>query len=1610
MSLWTDGLEPVPRTGSATRPEAAGDFVTSGANEVLDFSNRPPQCTVVHLLKRADGTYTLFVDGMAQDGRDVELLRFFGPHVDPDTNASIIGPVRIAALAEEGAIPPESVSVRLKSECRQHAVSSDPVVDVLQVADLPIGSPDVPRLETVVVPFPVVHTPPPHVFLRDVKYLKEAEAKKIGKLVGFALQYFLGIFGMVGLSAVEGRLSLPNLKAIYRGPVLVVQTVLAKLGFGKSPFDIEKERENLEQDSNAWGFVGAAASALSGSTMTIVNGIANMFRPTTATNRVDARSEEETLSMFESLATFWRLTTLSKLLSEIPVADVKWLTSIPDPNTDYDVVVDNRFKAVTGVTDKISQAFTTPVHATPTPRRFKFTIPQISKSLKTMSKFSETLPDNNAKSDTLIPLRAQSMLRESLLAEWIMQRESVVFNSQYQKLQEDRQKNEPGTSQPASEPGTAEVMAALFADAATSGFRYPSMSPPDFTGFNPEVLNKNTASLVIEIVVSDSNKSILPEVWSIRADTSVGIAAGHVRREHEHAELKSTVQKFEEDMRDPDKPVHKNSFFRLYFMVERFFRRVGNTSDRWVTLSPIGQLFTGMMGVTRNRLSSQIPKIERYFCDYNSTPADFVRNSTNVDAPKFVDEDAIFHVRGHRLFTKFKLSGSVPQSNESFFDSEDSVEGSSRGVDPIHDAINELNSTLREFRHSVDALLAGIDAMSETRSMIVQAHEKNPGLAFEISLLPALRPRLQPGAIPPLEIVEAAFVASTRIRNASDAEKIDAIVGRENGNPRGQAEHRLRRDIEALCGFADVWTDRLVSRWSIPATTAVAVGCHRQTIHDLRGARLLFECCTDYGLLSRHDLIFRFPHGRAVWSLLNALGHWDRPRGTAVRFRRIVKDPIGPHKDDVEILRAYASLSFPPEAEARGSEQLRAFQSRIAALPIEKAARIPIGPIQNTLCILPVSAIHRTAQLEYSPTEKAMALYGIDCERRCDLACQALNLNPDVPSALALRSYAFLEAMTNASDARTTSAEDAWSALVREHREPETPAFRAPSDSKGLVDRNAALRIDIDDEFVVNSGSALELAERLAMLSVGDGADSAGRFYVPYGYGSDPPTPLPFGFMSATAIETVPVYVPGLSAAASALLEDAATPPTVELLDKGPGDLDPMYVHVERKTATPLRVRVRLATCYETVDAAVWNGPEPWTPERLKRRVLPEDVETHGESDAERKLRHGASVIAWNAERILQALLLIAPGRPGAVVRLPPSPRSAVDVSLFEMDYRRTITEAQARIDGQRRAMRSMLETVTTVGSELWPQLKLLLHDFSWMQRDASWYQYRNEVDYTAPASSAFDFEIPGEGEYGREEIETGGYGEKAIYDLLQSVIDVYKHMKRGGETPEDVAMFKDQEDRLQTLKQAWPDPDEVRKNLDDAALKEKRDKFAFPEGESFADHYKREIELILEPYEAYVERISKDTNVLEQIKDYKPQLSSYGATVPLFREWVHNRIDFMQNILNNYDASKVELDAYIRAKNKSVIQYQYQLNSNASTPEANRVNGYARKAYVRAAALALTMAQTVLPAEEMPKLTFEEPLSPEEQSELATISDMNVQQAITYSEACTILAADAGR
>ena len=232
----------------------------------------------------------------------------------------------------------------------------------------------------------------------------------------------------------------------------------------------------------------------------------------------------------------------------------------------------------------------------------------------------------------------------------------------------------------------------------------------------------------------------------------------------------------------PETKFHTNRFFRMYFEVERFFRRTYNTSSNWVTLSPIGQLFTGMMGVTRHRLSNQIPKIERYFCNRSSYPAQFVERYTTFEDPT-LRQGSVFHVRGHKLFTKFKLSGACRKATNRFSITKTASKALRAEWPPS--TTPSANSTARfESSGTLSTRYSPVSTRGQRlRSMIVQAHEKNPGLAFEVSLLPALRPRLQPGAIPPLEIVEAAFVASTRIRNTSDAEKIDAIVGLENAIP-----------------------------------------------------------------------------------------------------------------------------------------------------------------------------------------------------------------------------------------------------------------------------------------------------------------------------------------------------------------------------------------------------------------------------------------------------------------------------------------------------------------------------------------------------------------------------------------------------------------------------------------------------------------------------------------------------------------------------------------------------------------------------------------------------------------------------------------------------------
>ena len=374
MSLWTDGLEPVPRTGSATRPEAAGDFVTSGANEVLDFSNRlrsarSSTCSNAPMARTRSSSTAWRRMGETSNCA-VSLVRTW---TRTRTRRSL---ARYASPRWRRRAPSRpSVSVRLKSECRQHAVSSDPVVDVLQVADLPVGSPDVPRLETVVVPFPVVHTPPPHVFFRDVKFLKEAEAKKIGKLVGYALSYFLPILGMLVLSG--SRLTVPA-NAILRGPMLTFLTILSKFGIGPNPYEFFREKAkadkaDAEEQKANWGITAMAGmlySALVSSAVPTekLRNIVKAMDPTRQrTGRIDATPEEATLSFWESFLTFFRMTNAAELISKIPTDDLTVLTREPDPSQTGKEQREQQLNAVVNVSEKLSKLIVAPISETRTP-------------------------------------------------------------------------------------------------------------------------------------------------------------------------------------------------------------------------------------------------------------------------------------------------------------------------------------------------------------------------------------------------------------------------------------------------------------------------------------------------------------------------------------------------------------------------------------------------------------------------------------------------------------------------------------------------------------------------------------------------------------------------------------------------------------------------------------------------------------------------------------------------------------------------------------------------------------------------------------------------------------------------------------------------------------------------------------------------------------------------------------------------------------------------------------------------------------------------------------------------------------------------------------------
>ena len=272
--------------------------------------------------------------------------------------------------------------------------------------------------------------------------------------------------------------------------------------------------------------------------------------------------------------------------------------------------------------------------------------------------------------------------------------------------------------------------------------------------------------------------------------------------------------------------------------------------------------------------------------------------------------------------------------------------------------------------------------------------------------------------------------------------------------------------------------------------------------------------------------------------------------------------------------------------------------------------------------------------------------------------------------------------------------------------------------------------------------------------------------------------------------------------------------------------------------------------------------------------------------------------------------------------------------------------------------MREEIEALTVFGSELWSGLKDILTNYSWIRETAVFGRYRNEADYTAPASSGLDFFIPGNDdlEYGNEALDTG-----ALSDLYEGVKSFLKKVHK--KAWQDSAMFKENNKKLEALRTAWR-PDATRKKLDSDSLNDQRRAFSpdpdplMPvDRKAFEYYYKTKTGEILRAYKQYIDEIFDDPSYADELKDIQTR-----PDVAKVEQEMFEKIDSMQVRLDNYDEAKIALTAIQGERDGLVVEHQNWQQGTLSTPAMEAANRYSRKATSAPRCSALAMAQTVLP------------------------------------------------
>jgi len=1213
MSLWSDGLEAVPRTGSATRPAAAGGFVRQRSSDrdapVLGMDERVPKCTVVHVLKQKDNTYEAFVDGIAQDFdptevvKEVKLRRFFGPHYDPVTETTIVGPVRICALVEDGALPPERIVVRLMCDFRQELSDRTESV-VMSSSELSPGRMDSPVLDSVVTPFPSIHTPPPAVRLEDRRKKQVQDATKYNKMFSSFLLMIIPALLSVSMPAtlaailftfggfrfaetIQSPENLPDVISSLTRPGTWQQSI-DRFTSG-DPIDAEDQKTYLKALISVFGLIA-------------------MMLPHTSVGGVMETMDQSTLS-----ALMMNKGSDNKALISLLTFGVKGASALKVP-------------------ERV--------------RTFKYTVRQLIDALKLIANFSTGKESHHA-----IDLRRNDFVREGVIADWIMQSDAGfdLPEINLDSFGEDAR----GAS------------AAVFDGISSNGVLHSATKwRMNFTGFDTSILQRDRVRLYIEIEVEDSQQpTSLPLTWRVKASHSVGIQAGNIGKAAEMQELKQTIKQFKEKVATQD--ASDNHFLRRRFKIPASaWNKIWSTVAEDIRrVGPIGQIFAGMVAVTKYRLSSQTTKLSSVLTNPDSVPQRYIDEMSRSGRKlNFVDPGHIIRIFGHRVRTASVLFGAVRVPTETGLDNTHEEDGPSRGQPAIQDASAEATRFMRRFSSAARNILDNYESDSSTRCMVLQCYQAQSAFVPNVAL--PCRPYSMPTTTPPVEIADAE-VAVGPLPFELHVQLLQMI-----GEPHSEGAldtPKQKKNAPALSAYSDVFVQGLLQSSARPRQLSLVSGPHRLLKLKAARAKPIVKASLMHGCLDMDDPIFLLPGGVEARALFHATGAWERTYALNLAGGATVAipEPVQGGRNallprSMKTLRLY---KWPKTLLSRIESQTSVFESTANTLKLDQASLIPMSPLQNALG---VCAPPRGQAYVYSEAELSMASIGVDCARRCVAAADGLRIPARLVVALALRAYPVVELVARASIAPRFPGADGIFAqlLARPVRSARVPP--PPERVDGLLDRNASLRVDY---VPTGEESVKDLADNMALVSLNDAPKTA-LFYVPYAYGSFPPTPVPYGFLGVTAIESVPVNLGALVGIAKGMVESRssgrAAPATVRVEALGRAR-HPYFVELESGAAPT--VKVRQASCVREVrPARLGDGANnPLDATTLSDLSQGEFIDEKDEND----LRHVSGVIGWNAERVLQAAILLGSSASFAngaeiVMQGPPPPQLRDDTSLMD--------------------------------------------------------------------------------------------------------------------------------------------------------------------------------------------------------------------------------------------------------------------------------------------------------------------------------------------------------